>query len=70
MTHPNSISINLEQGRRTQFTYHVFQTHVLLVLLSSLDPQQVCAKIADFGTAQAVTAPITDIKVENPRWQG
>eukprot|EP01127_Copromyxa_protea_P021835 TRINITY_DN7619_c0_g1_i2.p1 TRINITY_DN7619_c0_g1~~TRINITY_DN7619_c0_g1_i2.p1 ORF type:complete len:2022 (-),score=440.49 TRINITY_DN7619_c0_g1_i2:87-5282(-) len=39
------------------------------VLLSSLNPKETCAKIADFGTSQAVTGPMTDIKVDNPRWQ-
>eukprot|EP01126_Amoeba_proteus_P067375 TRINITY_DN9941_c0_g2_i3.p1 TRINITY_DN9941_c0_g2~~TRINITY_DN9941_c0_g2_i3.p1 ORF type:complete len:326 (-),score=69.74 TRINITY_DN9941_c0_g2_i3:220-1197(-) len=39
------------------------------ILLSSLDPNEVCAKIADFGTSQVILAPITVSKVENPRWQ-
>jgi len=34
-----------------------------------LDPDIVCAKISDFGTAQLVTQPITIRKVDNPVWQ-
>jgi hypothetical protein len=41
------------------------------ILLASIDVHSpVCCKIADFGTAQRVAAPITVRYVDNPTWLG
>lgn len=40
------------------------------ILMKSFNPNETCAKIADFGTSQFVLRPLTKSLVENPVWQG